>query len=342
MSAAQQTRRSRTAWDSTPRPARRGVTALVLPAALILPFGLVATALRVFPPTDGAPALAASFISYGTLAYAICLLGFGLGLLLARRKRLLAVLTVLTAALLALHLSWLAPLFVPDHRPATTRSFTLMSLNIRASLGSPADIVEQARRADVVVLLETTPTAIGNLRAAGMEEEFPYRAGEDSRGSASAIFSRFPLTSVQPLPQTSFQMWQATAEIPQVGAIRIIAAHPCNPFCGTGYWSSEHELLQRVVTQDLNRPLVVAGDFNAVDDHLPMRRLNRLGLKSASDIVGAGWLPTYPANAVIPPLIPIDHIMLDHQLTATSITRVHVAGTDHLGLLATLAGTSRE
>jgi endonuclease/exonuclease/phosphatase (EEP) superfamily protein YafD len=342
MSAAQQTRRSRTAWDSTPRPARRGTTALVLPAALILPFGLLATALRLFPPTDGAPALAASFIAYGTLAYAICLLGFGLAVLLARRKRVLAVLAVVTAALLSLHLSWLAPLFVPDHRPATTPTFTLLSLNIRASLGSPADIVAQARRADVVVLLETSPSAVAALRAAGMEEEFPYRAGEDSRGSASAIFSRFPLTSPRPLPQTSFQMWQATAQVPQVGAVRIVAAHPCNPFCGPGYWPSEHELLQRVVGQDLDQPLVVAGDFNAVDDHLPMRQLNGIGLRSATDIVGAGWLPTYPANAVLPPLIPIDHIMLDQQLTATSITRIHVAGTDHLGLLATLAGTGRE
>jgi endonuclease/exonuclease/phosphatase (EEP) superfamily protein YafD len=338
VTAAEQRRRSRTAWDTTPPAPRRGVTALVLPAALILPFGLIATALRLFPPTDGVPALAASFISYGTAAYALALLGFAVALLLARRKRVLTVLTVLTAALLALQLSWLGPLFVPDHRPAGTRTFTLLSLNIRGSLGDPADIVAQARRADILILLETTPTAIRGLRAAGIDDEFAYTAGEQSRGSASAIYSRFPLTSTQPLPQTSFQMWQATAQVPQVGGIRVIAAHPCNPFCGAGYWPSEHELLQRVVAEDLNKPLVVAGDFNAVDDHLPMRELNRLGLTSATDIVGAGWLPTYPANTSIPPLIPIDHIMVDDQLTATSISRVHVAGTDHLGLLATLAG----
>jgi endonuclease/exonuclease/phosphatase (EEP) superfamily protein YafD len=327
------------AWDSTPPSSRRGVTPLVLIAVLMLPFGVLATALRVFPPTDGAPALAASFISYGTLAYAVAVLGFAVALLLARRKRVLTLLTVLTAMLLALHVTWLAPLFVPDDRPATTRSFTMLSLNIRGTLGDPADIMAQARQADVVVLLETTPSAVRGLRAAGMDDAFPYRAGESSPGSASAIYSRFPLTSVQPLPQTSFQMWQATAQVPRVGGVRVITAHPCNPFCGPGYWPSEHELLQRMISQDPNQPLVVAGDFNAVDDHLPMRELNRLGLESATDIVGAGWLPTYPANAGIPSLIPIDHIMLDDQLTATSITRVHVAGTDHLGLLATLAGT---
>ncbi len=332
--------RSRPAWDS-PRPApRRGVIALVVPAALMLPFALIATGLRVFPPTDGEPALAASFIPYATLAYALCLLCFGLALALARRKRVLSVLTLAIAALLALHLSWLAPLFVPDPRPATTRTFTLLSLNIRGELGDATDIVAQSRDSDVVVLLETTPRAIRDLHAAGMDDRFAYSAGKDSPGSASAIYSRFPLTAVQPLPQTSFQMWQATAQIPRLGGVRIIAAHPCNPFCGRGYWPAEHALLQRVIARELDRPLVVAGDFNAVDDHLPMRQLYRLGLTSATDIVGAGWLPTYPANAPIPPLIPIDHILLDDRLTATSITRIRVTGTDHLGLVATVAGTS--
>ena len=70
-----------------------------------------------------------------------------------------------------------------------------------------------------------------------------------------------------------------------------------------------------------------------------MRELYALGLKSVTDIVGAGWLPTYPADAPVPPLIPIDHILVDDQLTGTSISTVRVSGSDHLGLLATLAGT---
>ncbi|GAA3615225.1 endonuclease/exonuclease/phosphatase family protein [Microlunatus ginsengisoli] len=331
--------RSAQAWDNSRPGPRRGVTPLVVLAVLFALPGLLAVLLRIFPPTDDLPALVASFISYGVIAWTVALIGFGLAALLARRKAVLVTLALVCAGLLALQLSWLVPLFVPDQRPATTRTFTLLSLNIRGDLGDPDAILAESGRADVVVLLETTPKAVRDLKAAGMYEQFPYRAGTKSRGSASAIFSRFPLSSVQPLPQTSFQMWQAVAEIPGVGSVRVIAAHPCNPFCGPGYWQSEHELLQRVVGDDLDRPLVVAGDFNAVDDHLPMRDLHRMGLRSATDIVGAGWLPTYPANSRIPPLIPIDHIMLNDAMTATSITRVHVAGTDHLGLLATLAGT---
>jgi endonuclease/exonuclease/phosphatase (EEP) superfamily protein YafD len=330
--------RTSAAWDTHGPAPRRGVTPLVLLAALILPLGLLAALLRLVPPTDGVPALAASFISYGVLADTLAMIGFGLAALLARRKHVLIGLSLLSAGLLVLQISWLAPLFVPDDRPATTRTFTLLSLNIRGELGDPDAILAAVRQADIVVLLETTPRAIRALDAAGMNEDFAYRAGTESRGSASAIYSRFPLAAIRPLPQTSFQMWQATADVPQLGGVRVITAHPCNPFCGPGYWPSEHQLLQRVISQDLGQRLVVAGDFNAVDDHLPMRSLRRLGLRSATDIVGAGWLPTYPANSRVPPLIPIDHIMLDNRLTATSISRVQVAGTDHLGLVATIAG----
>jgi endonuclease/exonuclease/phosphatase (EEP) superfamily protein YafD len=84
----------------------------------------------------------------------------------------------------------------------------------------------------------------------------------------------------------------------------------------------------------------VAGDFNAVGDHGPMQALQRAGPKNATDVVGAGWLPTYPANRSFPPLLPIDHVMINKDLTATSVTSFTVAGSDHRGLLATLALTA--
>jgi endonuclease/exonuclease/phosphatase (EEP) superfamily protein YafD len=69
-----------------------------------------------------------------------------------------------------------------------------------------------------------------------------------------------------------------------------------------------------------------------------MQALRRLGLKSATDVAGAGWLPTYPADRPLPPLLPIDHVMINKGLTATSVTSFAISGTDHRGLFATLAG----
>ena len=48
--------------------------------------------------------------------------------------------------------------------------------------------------------------------------------------------------------------------------------------------------------------------------------------------------PTNVASRLQPPLIAIDHILVNRYLTATSLQRFQVAGTDHLGLMATIAG----
>ena len=73
-----------------------------------------------------------------------------------------------------------------------------------------------------------------------------------------------------------------------------------------------------------------------------MRSLRADGLTSATDVVGAGWLPTYPSDKPqgLPPLLPIDHILVSRSLTATSVTTFRAEGTDHLGLVATIAGTA--
>ncbi len=82
---------------------------------------------------------------------------------------------------------------------------------------------------------------------------------------------------------------------------------------------------------------MVAGDFNAVDNHRPIRRLSAYGFRSTADSAGAGWQPTYPADrADLPPLAPIDHILISPELAAAESHTVRIAGTDHLGVVATV------
>jgi endonuclease/exonuclease/phosphatase (EEP) superfamily protein YafD len=274
------------------------------------------------------------------LGYALAFACFGIALVVSKRKVALAAVTAVLLGLLVLHLSWLAPLFVPDDRPATTRSFTVFTLNLHHGLADSQEVARQAARADVVILVEATPQALLALKTFGWDAQFPYSVGDiDAYITDTAIYSRFPLTNSASLPPTSFQQHVTTAKVPELGAIRIIAAHPCNPYCGDGRWAAEHAVLRSAVRSNLDEPLLVAGDLNAVNDHGPIRALVRDGLTSATDIVGAGWLPTYPANRAFPPLLPIDHVMVNDRLTATSISTVKISRTDHLGLIATIAGT---
>ena len=325
-------------WDS-PLPPRPGTAAFVVAGLFFAVPGLAMTFLRIVPPRDDGTALLAAFIPYGMIGYALALLCFGVAALLARRRTGLLLVSTIVAGLLALQVIWMAPFFVPDKRPATTKPFTVFSLNMYEGRADPRQVAQQAEDADVVILVEATPAALGALKAFDWDAHFPYSVGDvDDDISDTAIYSRFPLRDTATLPQTSFRQYATTANVPGIPDLRIIAAHPCNPYCGRGLWASEHAVLQSSIEQNLDQPLMVVGDLNAVDDHEPMRALRRAGVKSATDLVGAGWLPTYPANRRLPPLLPIDHVLLNEQLTATSISTVHIDGTDHLGLKATVAG----
>jgi endonuclease/exonuclease/phosphatase (EEP) superfamily protein YafD len=325
-------------WDSQPwRPRFQGLLFSI--AGLALLPAIAATVMRVRPPADDATAQLASFIPYGLIGYLVALACLLVALLRARRRLVLTVITMGVAALTALQLAWLAPLFINDHRGATTPEFRLMSLNMFDGKADSRQVAERAAKADIVILVEATPDALLALKPFGWNQRFPYSLGDPKDGEFNtAVYSRFPLSHSSPIGGTSFQQWATTARVPKVGSVRLLAVHPCNPYCGGDRWAAEHQMLRDIVIDNLDQPLVVAGDFNAVDDHGPMQALRRLGLKSATDVAGAGWLPTYPADRPLPPLLPIDHVMINKGLTATSVTSFAISGTDHRGLFATLAG----
>lgn len=191
----------------------------------------------------------------------------------------------------------------------------------------------------MVVLAEAKELAHDRLTAAGITTRFPYeRAGSlpQSGGAGTTVLSRFPMTRTEPLPAIiSHQSWDLTIDVAGLGPIHLVAVHPVRPHPGGDDWAGEQARLRRSLPSG---PTVVAGDFNAVDNHLSIRRLAVDGFRSTTDLTGAGWQPSYPADrAWLPPLVGIDHIQLGPELTATSSTTVRVADTDHLGVVATFA-----
>ena len=187
-------------WDS-PVPPRPGTAAFVVAGLFFAVPGLAMTFLRTVPPRDDGTALVAAFIPYGIIGYALALLCFGVALLLARRR---------TALLLV-----------------SAKPFTVFSLNVHLGQADPAQVAQQGLTADVVVLVEATPSAVAALKAFEWDARFPYSVG-DVPGSISntVIYSRFPLTDTASTPGTSFQQYVTTASAPGIPHLRIIAAHP--------------------------------------------------------------------------------------------------------------------
>ena len=327
-------------WD-TVEPGRPGQFVLVSVALVLGVPALVLTAMRVLPPADDAAALVAAFIPYALPLLVLALLCLLPALLRARRRAALAGLVAVVALLLGAQLAWQLPYVVADDRPVVGPAFGLLSLNAYKGLADAGQVLAAARRADVVVLVEVTPAFVARLDAAGWRDRFPHDAGASSaQVSNTVIFSRHPLTGSRRLGSGSFDQWSTTVDVPGVGPVALLAVHPCNPYCGRGRWADALAEVRRAVEAELGRPLVVAGDFNAVMDHGPMQELHQLGLRSAADLVGAGWAPTYPANRTVPPLIAIDHVLVDPALAVADLVRVPVDGTDHLGLLARIGRSS--
>lgn len=331
---------------------RRGRRGRRVSAALVFWLGVVAlaagglTTLARSVPSSWVPiasddwAMATSFTDFGIVGYGVSLVLLGAALALrASRPRLIA--GGLALALATLHASWIVPWFVSDgQRPGpTTPVFGILSLNLRLGQADPAAVVGAASNVDIVVLTEVTMTAHRGLIEAGLGARFPHeRAGRLPAYGANGttVFSRFPIIDTRSLPAASaHQNWLVRIEAPGTGEIDLAAVHPIRPFAGATGWAEDQRRLQSAIVHA--EPDVVAGDFNAVDNHQSIRRLSAEGFRSTSDSAGSGWQPTYPADRTdLPPIAPIDHILINPGLAAADSHTVRIAGTDHLGVVATV------
>lgn len=294
--------------------------------------------MRLVPPRDDATAMSASFISYGVVAEVIALVFFGIALIRAQRRLPLMIMTGLSALLLGTQLMWLAPLFRSDHRPNGSRSFTIVSLNTRHGRANIDQLARETNHADLVILVEMTRKASKSVRNK-LGDRFEHASPHDpERSGGVMILSRSRLSDTQRVRRPS-PGWAATTKIPQVGTVNMVAAHPCNPLCGGGAWMRDnHAVLAKARTFN-DQPTFVAGDLNSVDDHKTLHDFADHGFQSATDVAGGGWVPTYPADSWLPPLLPIDHVLINDRLTATSVHAFTIDDTDHRGLIAQLALT---
>jgi endonuclease/exonuclease/phosphatase (EEP) superfamily protein YafD len=322
----------------------RGQAWLVVLGVLVAIPAAFATWLRVLPPSSDELAKVASFIPYGLVMWVPAMVLLGTATIRSWRHHrpgrvVLGVLSLLAAAGLTAAAAWEAPAFIPDRRPVVTPPLTVISLNV-AGTADPTAVTQAAAGADVVVFVEASEGWRLSLPER-FYQWFPHQAPPmHTMDVGSVIFSRYPLRAGDLPPSNSFQLSAAIVDTPQLGPVRVAAVHPCNPYCGDGLWMREAAHLRSwLAGRDLTIPTVVAGDFNSVDDHSTMRDLYADGFRSAANLAGAGFVRTWPANRRIPPLIGIDHILVDGRLTATEFAAFEVPGTDHLGVQAVIAGT---
>ena len=262
-----------------------------------------------------------------------------------RRWTLFAAAAVVVLA----HVGLLLPeLRAAEALPAAARSaphFRVFDANVLASNRDTVALAAEVRRhrPDLLILQEATPTFLAGLDATGVLADLPYRVTVSRDDPfAAVVASRWPLTEDDIVSSHGRPVLiRATVEI-EGRAVRIFAVHTVAPIGGARVeWIEDLDLVRAAVAAE-DRPVLVAGDFNATWGHKHFRSLLSAGLTDAAAARGKPYRMTWPRDRrIVPPLIRIDHLLTTRHLVVTDIDVGTGKGSDHRPLTADVAVVER-
>ena len=213
--------------------------------------------------------------------------------------------------------------------------FRVLTANVRLGSGTDA-LVETLRRErpQIVSVQECDSVCTEALRGSSMRSAYPYRHVVEAEGAAgSALLSVYPLeeeSSVKGL----LAMPGAVADI-DGRRIRVQVAHPMPPQPeALGTWRTELDRLRAYGASRGGTPTIIAGDFNASQDHAAFREILETGMNDAARLTGQSRTPTWPNTSLLPMGAQIDHVLVSDPMTAVEAQFLELEGSDHIAVLA--------
>lgn len=265
----------------------------------------------------------------------------GLALLLAlvARRRLLAAWAALVLAVTA----WFVLPYGPDTTTArgpVVERLRVLTANVEFGQGTEA-LAETVRRErpQLVYVSECDRVCVRTLTAA-VGASLPHRAVVDGWGSTgSVVLSAYPLTAQPPIPAV-MGMPGATARIGG-RTVQLRLAHPLPPIPRqVDQWKRELGRVEAFAAAHRDGgPVILAGDFNASQDHAAFRSLLDAGrLHDAARLAGAARTPTWPreGQGPLPPYVQIDHVLVSDDFRVRGVRFLDLTGSDHRAVLAEL------
>jgi endonuclease/exonuclease/phosphatase (EEP) superfamily protein YafD len=254
--------------------------------------------------------------------------------LAVRRRHWVAVVPAAAAAVLpwTFMIGYLVPAPAVQGPTKALRAMLVTARNGAAHAGE-ISAVARAQAADLVVVTELTPALAHDLTTAGLARTLaPRYVSVPEGGPASAglaIYSRYPMEEVHPLPGTQ---WPAVlARVTAEGTrVTLMAGHAVQPSMDhLDGWRTDLAAFETAAR--VKGPVLVLANLNATPWHPQFRRLVSGRLHDAADVLGRGLRPTWPAWSVVP-MLPTDHALVAG-LGVTTLETVAISGTDHRALL---------
>ncbi|MFF8834117.1 endonuclease/exonuclease/phosphatase family protein [Streptomyces sp. NPDC015130] len=263
----------------------------------------------------------------------------GLGVLLAAvaRRRALTFLAVLVLGAVGWSSLPYMPQLVTSYGLPLAR-VRVLAANVEFGQGTEALLDTVRRERPQLVFVSECDRACGRALTAAFATELPHHASVDADGSVgSVLLSAYPLTDEGVLP-AAMGMPGATTRIAGK-SVRLQLAHPMPPMPGQiDVWKRE---LGRIEDEAAARrskgPLIMAGDFNASQDHAAFRSILDAGrLQDAARLARTSRTPTWPSEGPLPLFVQIDHVLVSEDFSVRSIRFLDVDGSDHRAVLTDL------
>ena len=223
----------------------------------------------------------------------------------------------------------------------TTLRLRLFSVNAKGGAADPAALLRilQRHSVDVLAVQELTPHMVSRLTAAGLTQSLPFSHLDPRPGwRGTGLWARWPLIPLPPVPGLTAAAPRARID-PWAGPpVTVTAVHPRAPVHGhAGAWRRELAMIQQTLAT-VGGPQVVAGDFNATQDHRPFREFLAAGFLDCADSSNDRSWPgfTWPAAAWMLPVMRLDHVLVSRTATVSKTRAVRVPHTDHHGVLAAI------
>jgi endonuclease/exonuclease/phosphatase (EEP) superfamily protein YafD len=233
-------------------------------------------------------------------------------------------------------LAWYVEPYGKDNQPDGTAVARMRVLTSNVEFGWATDALIAAVRREKPDLVFVEECEYGCQAAVRRElgRSYPYRqAVEGDTSVGSVILSRFPLTPAAGVPG-SMGMPGAVADV-DGRAVRLQLAHPKPPLPRqVALWKRELDRLRDFAAGHRDDgPLILAGDFNASQDHAAFRRILDTGLYDAARLAGRHREPSWPTRTTPTFGTQIDHVLVSEEFSASRARFLDLPGTDHRSLL---------
>lgn len=249
---------------------------------------------------------------------------------------------MLAAATLVVLIVLVAPRAVPDARPAPVAggaTLRLLAANLRQGRASAPALAALVRSSstDVVSVQELTPEMVRALDVAGLGSRLPYRVLRPrSAAAGTGIYSRVRLAALEP-PAGAFAMTAAQVQLAGGGTLEVVAVHAIAPRSASEVRTWRSDLRALPTAARFAPPRILAGDFNATLDHRELRRLLDSGYADAAAAAGVGLRNTWPTDRRLPPLVAIDHVLVDPRAIVRDVSIRRIPGSDHAAVVVEIA-----